>query len=104
MRVCGLTPTYYLLARGGRTEASWVGGGGGSRAARARLSRPLAYLHRVQLKHGESFEFTISGFLQWIRRVEKVLYRLGFLYAGNIQRDIDSHRIRSHRHICTIKV
>ena len=41
------------------------------------------------------------GFLRWNRRVEKVLILLGFLSAGNIQRDIDSHRIRSHRHGCT---
>ena len=38
----------------------------------------------------------MSGFLQWSRRVEKVLILLGFLYAMNIQKDIDSHR-----HGCT---
>ena len=41
------------------------------------------------------------GFLRWNRRVEKVFILLGFLSAGNIQRDIDSHRICSHRHGCT---
>ena len=49
------------------------------------------------------FGFTMWVFLRWNRRVEKVLILLGFLYARNIQKDIDSHWICSHWHVCTIR-